>query len=308
MKNYDKAFRKLKKAAAKVTSTRGDIPPRKLEKIVYPALDTLSAAYESTTPDQRVDTYLFFETRDNLLDALVQFAGERAQESIDLFEMGKREAALARLKGAVAAERIAAGRCESSVGEVARLHLSNAIAALEFDRSAYIKRLDLPKNAFIQRAVQYQVDSNKLEAIKALGIALQVNPQLATHRKANVMAAALTGKPAEEAVPLLSDRFERNLFIAEQLRDEDKHVRARSKPGGSALMFWLTTIGGGLILAVLPPVAFPLLFGLEADPKGLPPGMFVGIVTSVMFVVNQLRVRNSGRSGGYRKPRRRFNG
>ena len=53
--SFDKAFQKLQQAGEKVTSHRGDIPKRILEKTVHPAYVAVCTVYATTTLDQRGD-------------------------------------------------------------------------------------------------------------------------------------------------------------------------------------------------------------------------------------------------------------
>ena len=293
--SFDKAFQKLQQAGEKVTSHRGDIPKRILEKTVHPAYVAVCTVYATTTLDQRVTTYLFFEARDNLLDALVEFAGAQAQQALALLKIGKQAEALALLEQAVAADLIADGRSDPEPIETTQAKLLEAIDALGFDLDGYARTLDIAPAAFAKRAAQQQKAGETTAAITALGVALQTDPRLQKNPKAMTMAERLTHQDAAKIIPILSDRFERALYLADQRRVQyKKEARAQRKKADSPLQFWLVTIGGGLLLAVLPPISFPTVFGLEADPSGVPPGLIVGVVTSVMFVAGQLKRRQGG--------------
>ena len=153
---------------------------------------------------------------------------------------------------------------------------------------AYTSRLGVSASEFAKRAIHLQKEGSRFEAIKALGIAFQMNPALADHPKAMDLAGALTGKPGSSAVALLSDPFERGMFIAEQTREQDKKMpRRQRKQADSPLLFWLTTLGGVVLLAVLP----PLIFGVDLRPGHTPTSLIVAAVTSVTFLMNQLKHR-----------------
>ena len=124
-------------------------------------------------------TYLFFETRDNLLDALVEFAGARAQQALDQFKIGKQTEALALLEQAVAADLIADGRSDPEPIETTQALLLDAIDTLGFDLDAYAGKLAIAPAAFAKRAAQEQKAGDTMAAIKALGVALQEDPPAA---------------------------------------------------------------------------------------------------------------------------------
>lgn len=292
MADFDAAFAKLSKVCSKITWNRGDIPKKMVLKQLRPAYAALCAAYENTTLEQRIDTYLYFETRDNLLEELARFQQDTSKQAVTQHAANKQPLALSLVKQASAADLIVNGRCEPKLLDAAQNALEKAIETVGFDLKTYVDKLDLSASAFAKRAALLQKEGNRHDAIKALGIAVQMNPALTANPKAMDMAASLTGKPGSAAMALIGDSFERTMFINDQIREQNKKAQPRSqrKPE-SPQRFWLTTVAGMIFLAVLPPLTFPVVFGPDSSPDNTPPGLIVGTVTSVVYLMSQLKRR-----------------
>ena len=301
MAGYASAFSTLTKIVDKIPSRRGMIPKKLMEKELRPALRAVCSLYETSTQEQRLDTYLLFELRDNLLDALVAFAEDCLKESTVLYNKGKLDKALPLIKPAVNADLILDGRSDPEHIERMQDSLLEAVERAGFDLVSYTAKLDIPAAAFAKRALQLYKqaprydDTARTAAFKALGVALQTNPALATHPKAIAMAQDLTGKSAADAQAIMSESFERALFLDDQTRQADKRSKKAGKAPETPLKFWATTVFGTIFLAVLPPLTFPTVLGMEADPGGGPPGLIVGAVTSILYAMNQLKSRPKSR-------------
>lgn len=301
MAGYENAFSTLNKVAEKIHSRRGMIPKKLAEKELRPAYHAVCSLYETSTQEQRLDTYLLFDLRDNLLDALVTFAEDCVKEADVLSNKGKPDKALSLVKQAVIADLILDGRSHPQQVERMQDSLLNAVEKAGFDLASYTAKLDIPAAAFAKRASQlYKQAPRRDEAVrtaafKALGVALQTNPALANHPTATSMAQDLTGKPVADALAILSEPFERAMFLDDRTRHADRRSRKAGKAPETPLKFWATTVFGTIFLAVLPPLTFPTVLGMEADPSGLPPGLIVGAVTSFLYAMNQLKSRPKSR-------------
>jgi hypothetical protein len=294
MTDFDKAFVNLQKVGAKITYRRGTIPPKLVKKELRPAYANLCANYKNTTVEQRIDTYVFFETRDNLLEELAHYAGDTAQQVSKHLQAGKPDLARACVEQAVAADLIIDGRTEPNLTDETQKHITQAITEAKFNLEQYAGKLDLNASTFTKAAVRLQAQDEPLEALEALGIALQMKPELANHPKVIDMATQLTGKPANAAIALLRDPFERTLFVDEQVRLKERKNRRHKQRESQKLKpnFWLVTIGGTVFLAAFPVIALPLVFGSEPNPSSPPPGLVVGVLGSASFLMRQLRERN----------------
>ncbi|MBZ0289581.1 MAG: hypothetical protein K8I30_18305, partial [Anaerolineae bacterium] len=103
----DKLLERLEDAYEKVPMRRQKIADKVVEKTFNPLFEQICTAFERASADERVDVYLAFETRDNLLEALVIYGGNTAGNAPALARTGKRDKAIALLKQAIAAQVIA---------------------------------------------------------------------------------------------------------------------------------------------------------------------------------------------------------
>jgi hypothetical protein len=291
MADFDNAFAKLQKTGASIGYRRGTIPPKVVKTKLRPVYASLCSAYKDTTLEQRTDAYLFFETRDNLIEELSRFADDTAREASRHAKSGEVDLAWACVEHAVAADLMVDGRGDSHLIDQAQQHITKACTEINFDLDRYASTLDLKASAFSKAALRLHAEDQTLEAIQALGIALQMYPNLARHPKAMDLAEALTGKPADTAVALLRDRYERRIYFDEQLRLKDRKARRKPKQTPES-NYWLITIVGCIVVGVLPPIAYPLVFGGTPDSSGVPSGLIVGTVTSAVFLMGRWKRRS----------------
>jgi hypothetical protein len=293
MAEFEKAFSKLQNVCAGINYKRGTIPPKVVRKALRPAYDRLCAAYGETTIEQRIDTYVFFETRDNLLEELLHYAIDQAAEASRHLKIDKLKLAQLCVEKAAAADLMVEGRSDPNLIYQSQKEIARVSAEVGFDLAQYTAKLDLNASTFSRAAVQLHAKGQSVDAIQALGIAFQMNPDLSRHPKAIDLAVKLTGKSADAAVALLSDRFERTLYIDDQARLTER--KARRKKPAAAPNFWLVTWAGVIFLALLPPLTFPLVFGVKTDASGVPSGLIVGTVFSFVYLMGRLKQRNSSR-------------
>jgi hypothetical protein len=291
MADVDTLLQRLETLYSTVTGRRVTIPQKRLDKEFNPLFERLCAAYIAAPTERRIDVYLSFEARDNLLDALVMYGGNSAYKASDLARSGKRDKAIPILKHAITADAIVDGRGSDQLVERAQRLLLNAVEDTHFDLAPYAQQLDLSAQDFARRAPQLHQQAQHLNAAKALGLALQMDASLEQDEKLVNLAKLLTRKPAHAALTLLREPFQREKFVAEAAVHRLTNRKSSASRDHSALQFWLITVIGVVVLAVLPPLLFPLILGTTSGAGNTPPGLIVGIVTSVIYLMGRLKTR-----------------
>lgn len=290
MAEIEAYLKRLDQLYATVGSRRNKIPQQRLDKEFNPVFERLCAAYGDASTEQRVDTYICFEARDNLLNALTVYAGNTADKARNLALTSKWDKAIPILKRAVVADSIVDGRGSDELISRSQQLLLNAVEDIEFNLARYAAQLDLKAKDFANRALQLHKEAQNLNAAKALGLALQMDTVNESDPRLVELAKTLTGKPAHAALATLREPFQREKFVSEAA---SHHVSNRSSRSGGLSpekQFWITTFFRVVMLAVLPPILFPLL-GMTASAGGVPPGLIIGIVTSVVYLIGRLKSR-----------------
>jgi hypothetical protein len=251
----------------------------------------LCAVYADATTDQRVDTYICFEARDNLLNALTQYAGGTADKARNLAITGKWDKAIPILKRAVAADSIVDGRGSDELISRSQQLLLNAVEDSDFNLARYAAQLDLTAKDFANRALQLHKEAQLLNAAKALGLALQMDSASQPDSRLVELAKTLTGKPAHSALATLREPFQREKFISEAGSHHVTNRRSNSGGSSSEKRFWLITLIGGL----LPGLIAAGLLATNAESNNqiyLLIGLVIAILLSVAFVVYRLKSRD----------------
>jgi hypothetical protein len=291
MAEIEAFLKRLDQLYATVGSRRNVIPQQRLDKEFNPLFERLCAAYPDASADQRVDVYICFEARDNLLNALTIYAGDTADKARNIAMTGKWDKAIPLLKRAVAADSIVDGRGSDELISRAQQLLLNAVEDSDFNLARYAAQLDLTAKDFATRALQLHKEAQLLNAAKALGLALQIDAAAQPDPRLVELAKTLTGKPAHSALATLREPFQREKFISEAASHRVTN-RSSSRGGSSSeKRFWLITLIG----ALLPGLIAAGLLAINADSNNQVYwliGLVIAFLLSAAFVVYRLKTRD----------------
>jgi hypothetical protein len=287
-------LKRLDQLYSTVGSRRNRIPQQRLDKEFNPVFERLCAAYGDASAEQRVDTYICFEARDNLLNALTLYAGDTADRARNLAITSKWDKAIPILKRAVAADSIVDGRGSDELISRSQQLLLNAVEDSDFNLKRYAAQLDLTAKDFANRALQLHKEAQNLNAAKAVGLALQMDTATEPDPRLVELAKTLTGKPAHAALATLREPFQREKFVSEAAVHHLSNRGGSSDGLSSQRRFWIITIAG----ALLPSLIALVIFAGSINPKdannpdyfGL--SIFSGLLIGVAFVVYRIKLRD----------------
>jgi hypothetical protein len=245
-------LKRLEIAYDQVPMRRVKIKDKLVEKTFNPLFEQICIAFDKASADERVDAYLAFETRDNLLDALTIYGGETASNVPLLARTGKRDKANALLKRAIVAQVIVDKRANDDLEDRAHMILLDAVQETDFPLARYQDQVSITAKDFSKRARDLHKQRRHVQAAKALGIALQKDPNREPDPRLADLARILTNKPANAAVAMLREPFQREKYILENTRHHPTKSSAMEFMGRD-LQFWGITGGGavGLLIAGL---------------------------------------------------------
>ncbi|MBZ0301283.1 MAG: hypothetical protein K8J31_16170 [Anaerolineae bacterium] len=203
---------------------------RQFEKDLHLVYDDLCAAYLNAGPEQRIDVLLALEFRDRLLDPLVAYYKYIAAQAAKAAQKKRQDQTTAQLTRQAVTASLLIGRSisEEEIAE-ANQQVLQAAAVAKIDLEALRQRLEIPYRYFVQRALQYHRGRDRIRALKALGIAIQVNPALEKDDRVQALAATLTNETELSAMITTSDHYLLKKFV-ENLEEEDRIQRSRMQP------------------------------------------------------------------------------
>lgn len=185
------------------------------EKESERAFKQISAAFRKATPEQRVDIQIAFEDREMLVALFVLYANKLAEAALQAARKDKRKEAIPALEEACVADAIIDGRTNHDDLQRLHKHLMAAAEELRFDVEGFLRPFETPVRVYIQRAYEMHQDRNRIQAMRVLGRALQLDHTLYKNERIIEFAASLTGQSPKTAIMTLEDAYLRNRFIAE---------------------------------------------------------------------------------------------
>jgi tetratricopeptide (TPR) repeat protein len=198
--------------------------------------DDLCAAYLEATYEERVDINVSFEFRGKLLELMVTYFENIAQQALKASKSRWQEKnAIQLLRQGVAANTIVGPRVPESDLEQADENMIKAADQIGFDMISLARELDIPSKYYVQRAIQYNKGKQRAQALKALGLALKSNPQLDQNEKVVALASTLTGESPMSAMITISEGYVLRKLIEDierqsQPANATKTQRSRTTP------------------------------------------------------------------------------
>lgn len=212
------AFRlEIEAVHQKLKSTKKPLPDKEAQKF----FSAVCTTFREATPEDRVDLQIAFEDRDLVLTSFTAYLNKLAQSAAQAAGRGKDEIALAALQDGFIADAIIDGRSDLHELHRAQNHLAEAARDLGFNFEDYLKPFETPPLVYVRRAYRLNQSGDRVQAIRTLGRALQLDPHLQTNAKVADFAAELTGDSARTALLTLSDSFMRNQ-LANEIRNPPK--------------------------------------------------------------------------------------
>lgn len=240
----------LEVAYDQVPMRRVKIKDKLIEKTFDPLFEQICTAFDKASADERVDAYLAFETRDNLLDALTIYGGETASSVPLLARTGKRPQANSLLKRAIAAQIIVDKRANDELEDRAYTILLDAVQEADFPLERYQEQVTITAQDFGRRAQELHKRRKHVDAAKALGIALQKDHNHEPDPRWADLARVLTNKPTNAAMAMLREPFQREKYILENTPHRPTQSKSMEFMGRD-MRFWGITGGGAVGLLLL---------------------------------------------------------
>ena len=216
---------------------------KQLERAVLDLCDDLCAAYLIATPEERVDIHIALEYRDLVLPQFVEyFKTVAAQAEKVATKKRQQQHALQLIQQGVAANTLICRKVIESDIEAGNDKLIAAAERIEFDLFDLARELEVSYKYFIQRAIQYHKGRDRIRALKALGIALKLNPKLENNDHAIALAVTLTRETAQSAMITVSEgyvlkKLVQKLENEQMARQYDEKPRQRSAFGSIRSLF-----------------------------------------------------------------------
>lgn len=230
MQNY---IDRLEALQARLIITANKKQRAKLEEIGFRLFDEMCAAYSSAGIEQRIDMKLAFDGRDEVLSTLLEYIENimrQASQSLNDPKKSSLAAANSQLENALTAHLMLDGRGRAEVVERERDQLYDLFAEAGFNMTPIVKQLEIPAAAYAKRAYQLNKVSDRLNAAKALGCALQKNPELDENEKVVDLACAIVGQPMQVSIRTLEDAYLRRKFV----EGEEKKLNRTSPQASNA--------------------------------------------------------------------------
>lgn len=207
---------------------------KQTEKALQFLYDDLCAAYLDASPEQRADICIALEFRQKLIDQLLNYYKNIADQALKSTRKKRQEQTAAQLiRQGAAANALIGRRVPEEEIEQPNDQILEAATAVNFDLAACAESLNVSYKTYVQRAIQYHRGKDRIRALKALGIALQEHPPLETNDRVLALASILTGETELSAVLTLSDRYVLYKFVqelerAQVVKQANSELRSRS--------------------------------------------------------------------------------
>jgi len=199
------------------------------EKEILFLCDDICNAYINGSVEDRVDIQVAFDCRDALVNQLVTYFSNVAEQAQKAAKRKKQTEAVQFIRRGAAANSIIGTRVPESEMEATDHQLLEAARLAKFDVARFALALQVPYKAFAQRALQYNKGRDRIRAVKALGMALQTNPKLGENTRINALAVTLTNSTLHQAILILSDGYLRRKFVVEMEREAELKRMAQEK-------------------------------------------------------------------------------
>lgn len=206
---------------------------QQIEKNLQAQFGEICAAYLESSPEKRIDIATSLVYRDRLLAQLIIYYRNITKQGAEMSERKRQEAQAKQLmRLSVAAFALLERKVIISTIETTEHLMHQTCAAIGLDSIALLESLEYSYRDCVLRAGYYQKNRDRVRAIKALSMALKLNPKLEDDHRVQQMAASLTGETEMSAVITLSDGFVVQKFIqqiehARRMR-EDASDKSRS--------------------------------------------------------------------------------
>ena len=199
---------------------------KRIEKNLQGLYDDLCAAYLEARPEHRVDIAVSLVYRDPLLAQLVVYFRSVAKQAAASASKKRQEASTRQLvRQAVAAYAMLDRKViVTNIEETYRMVQTTGME-LGMDTYSLALKLDVPYRYYVQRAIQYQKGRERVRAMKALSIALKLNPKLDENERVLALASMLTGETEQSAILTLSDGYVLQKFI-QQIEHAHQQLQA----------------------------------------------------------------------------------
>ncbi len=207
---------------------------KQTEKALQFLYDDLCAAYLDASPEQRADICIGLEFRPKLIDQLLVYYLNIADQALKTARKKRQEQTAAQLiRQGAAANALIGHRVPEEQIELPNDQVLEAASAINFDLAACAESLNVSYKVYVQRAIQYHRGKDRIRALKALGIALQEHPPLETNDRVLALASILTGETELSAVLTLSDRYVLYKFVqelerAQVVKQTNSELKSRS--------------------------------------------------------------------------------
>lgn len=187
--------------------------------------DQVCVIFPKATPDERVDLLIRFEGREALMAALVEYMARLSQHAAKMAGKDKRQDATTAIEQALITDAVIDGRTDLDVLHKIQNELLQAANIVHFDVEPFLQNLETPASVFVERSYHYYKQDNRAQAIRSLGLALQLDHTLRQKEKIAEFAKLLTGEAAHSAIMLLEDSYLRNSLI----QDLDRKAKLASR-------------------------------------------------------------------------------
>lgn len=211
---------------------RGPKAHKVKQKDMHFLFDDVCAAYLIATPEQRVDINVALEYRDQLLAYFVEYFNNLAEQAAKAAKRKRqRQAAHELIERGIAANAVIGRKVIENEIDDANDQIIEAAEATQFDALALAKQLDVHCKYYFQRALQFYKANDRIRALKALGIALKVNPKLEENDRVIALAAQLTGETEQSAIITMSEGYVLKKLVQHlEARERDRLAAEKPKP------------------------------------------------------------------------------
>ncbi len=215
---------------------------KQIEKDLQFLYDEICSVYPKARPDHRVDLSVTLEFRNRLLAQFIVYAQNTTKQAQKLTGK-KRQAAQARqlVRQGLTALTIIRNKVIASDIEDIENDLQSLTLELDVDSYNFTSELEIPYRFYVQRAIQYQKGRERVRALKALSLALALNPKLENNDRVAALASVLTGESELSGLLTIADPYVLKKFIQNLERAElDRQAPPEPKSTMEVIRSWFT--------------------------------------------------------------------
>ncbi len=191
--------------------------------------DPVCAMFPKATSEERVDILIAFEDRELLIEALLAAMLRVTQQANRYAQKDKRPEAIIMIQQALILDALVDGRTELEGLHKIQDELLKAAKEVHYDVTPFLQSIETHAGVYVERAYAFQKQHNRIQAIRCLGRALQLDHTLRLNDRIGEFAALLTGEPAYSAVMLLEDSFLRHSLIKDIERQAKLQARTTTQ-------------------------------------------------------------------------------